>query len=438
MIRLTTIPMLMNLIQFVIILFLAKKYIVLLCKKPAIIGRTGKVIKQIKKKLKKRKEKKMGKPKGGNGGGFKSPKEADSGILVDIPREELPGGYHKHDTKSRTVIEMFFTERGPQIGYIKFIFQRYYNRKERKIIHGTHPFLLPGMRHCQGLIAWIVHKRIMRRQPLKEVKKELKEDYHITITDKTVLDWVEKLATVYRPVFLKLLRELRKSKAAYADETGAPMNGKNGWVWAFSTISLALFFYDKSRGHKVPERILKGFKGVLSTDFWSAYNCLDIEQQKCLVHLLRILERDLSKNPKDKELKKWLNQLVPILEEAIKIGKDVESMSAEAREATRKSIEIKLQKLISLQHKSKVINKEKKTLKKHFNQLFVFITNPLVKANTNFQERLIRHFAVFRKIATVFRSPTSLNAHLKLLSLLQTCKLRDKNPLDFLRGEVQL
>jgi len=428
----------LNIIQFIILLFFIAKYIKLLHKKPAIIGKTAKVIKQIKKKLKKSKKKKMGKPKGGNGGGFNSPKEADSGILVEIPEDELPEGYHKHDKKTRTVTEMFFTERGPQIGYIKFIFQRYYDPRKRKTIQGTHPFLLPGMRHCQGLIAWIVHKRIMRRQPIKEVKKELKEDYHITITDKTVLDWVEKLATVYRPVFLKLLRELRKSKAAYGDETGAPMNGKNGWVWAFSTISLAIFFYDRSRGHKVPERILKGFKGVLSTDFWSAYNCLDIKQQKCLVHLLRILERDLSKNPKDKGLKKWLNQLVPVLEEAIKIGKDVESMSPNARKATRRSIEIKLQKLIGLKHKSKIINKEKKTLTKHFNQLFVFITNPLVKANTNFQERLIRHFAVFRKIATVFRSPASLNAHLKILSLLQTCKLRDKNPLDFLRGEVQL
>ncbi len=49
--------------------------------------------------------------------------------------------------------------------------------------------------------------------------------------------------------------------------------------------------------------MLKGFKGVLVSDFYSAYDSLECPQQKCLVHLMRDMNQELLSNPFDEELR---------------------------------------------------------------------------------------------------------------------------------------
>ncbi|MHA1325644.1 MAG: IS66 family transposase [Candidatus Helarchaeota archaeon] len=40
-------------------------------------------------------------------------------------------------------------------------------------------------------------------------------------------------------------------------------------------------------GHKALQDELADYVGVIISDFWSAYNKLPQEQQKCLIHLVR-------------------------------------------------------------------------------------------------------------------------------------------------------
>jgi hypothetical protein len=40
--------------------------------------------------------------------------------------------------------------------------------------------------------------------------------------------------------------------------------------------------------------VLKDFRGVLVSDFYAAYDSLTCEQQKCLIHLIRDMNTDLS------------------------------------------------------------------------------------------------------------------------------------------------
>jgi hypothetical protein len=43
--------------------------------------------------------------------------------------------------------------------------------------------------------------------------------------------------------------------------------------------------------------MLKDFKGVLVSDFYSAYDAIPCPQQKCLIHLIRDLNDDVLKHP---------------------------------------------------------------------------------------------------------------------------------------------
>ncbi len=48
---------------------------------------------------------------------------------------------------------------------------------------------------------------------------------------------------------------------------------------------------------------MKDFKGVLVSDFYSAYDSMDCPQQKCLIHLMRDLNDDMLKNPYNDDLR---------------------------------------------------------------------------------------------------------------------------------------
>ena len=56
-----------------------------------------------------------------------------------------------------------------------------------------------------------------------------------------------------------------------------------------ATEKIICFLIDKSRGSEVIKNILgEDFSGIISSDFYSAYNCFkQAIQQKCNVHLLR-------------------------------------------------------------------------------------------------------------------------------------------------------
>jgi len=48
--------------------------------------------------------------------------------------------------------------------------------------------------------------------------------------------------------------------------------------------------------------LLADFRGVLVTDFYSAYDSINCPQQKCLIHLIRDLNDDLRRNPFNEEI----------------------------------------------------------------------------------------------------------------------------------------
>ena len=66
-----------------------------------------------------------------------------------------------------------------------------------------------------------------------------------------------------------------------------------GYVWAITNLEEAVYFYSPTREGDFVHRLLKDFKGVLVSDFYTAYDSLDCPQQKCLIHLIRDLNDDM-------------------------------------------------------------------------------------------------------------------------------------------------
>jgi hypothetical protein len=101
-----------------------------------------------------------------------------------------------------------------------------------------------------------------------------------------------------------ILGRLVAGGVIYADETEVKLKKTKGYVWVLSNTEEVLYLYRPSREVEFLKDLLAGFKGVLVTDFYPAYDTLGYLQQKCLIHLIRDLNGALLHNPFDDEFKR--------------------------------------------------------------------------------------------------------------------------------------
>ena len=85
----------------------------------------------------------------------------------------------------------------------------------------------------------------------------------------------------------------------------------------FCNFDDVVYFYSESREAETMQTLLKGFKGVLVSDFYSAYDSMDCPQQKCLIHLMRDLNDDMLKNPYDDEMQQIVQRFGELLRQIV-------------------------------------------------------------------------------------------------------------------------
>jgi len=121
-----------------------------------------------------------------------------------------------------------------------------------------------------------------------------------------------------------LLKKILASPFIHVDETKINVQGTDHYVWVFTDGIHVVFRLTETREATFVQEILKGYSGVLLSDFYGGYDACNCRQQKCLVHLIRDLNDDLWKNPYDFELEGFVgafkNLLVPIMTDVENYG----------------------------------------------------------------------------------------------------------------------
>ena len=107
----------------------------------------------------------------------------------------------------------------------------------------------------------------------------------------------------YRDTYDALLRGLVSGPLLHIDETSVWLRGHvTGYVWVFTSMDSVVFMYRPTREGEFLQDLLRSFKGVMVTDFYTAYDSIQCPQQKCLVHLMWDINRAILKHPFDEEM----------------------------------------------------------------------------------------------------------------------------------------
>jgi hypothetical protein len=171
--------------------------------------------------------------------------------------------------------------------------------------------------------------------------------------------------------------------------------------------------------------MLAKFSAVLISDFYTAYDSLKCEQQKCLLHLVRDIDDDLLKNPLDIEFKGIAQGFGTLLRDVIETVDRCGLKSRYLRKHKRPIVRF-LEKVASANFLYK------KRFQKSGEKMFTFLDHDGVPWNNNNAEHAIKRFAKYRRDTDGCFTERSLQEYLVLATVLETCEFNNLNVLRFL------
>lgn len=239
------------------------------------------------------------------------------------------------------------------------------------------------------------------------------------------------MAAFYKTIYSEILRSILSSPVIHVDETTVRLRKQNGYVWVMTSIDKVYYFYKPSREASFLQELLGSFSGVLVSDFYTGYDSLKCEQQKCLVHLVRDIDDDVMKNPLDAELKGMAQEFGILLRTIIQTV-DSRGLKSRYLRKHKPAAHRFLKAVASTGFSSPLANKYKGRFDKGGKKMFTFLDHDGVPWNNNNAEHAIKRFAKYRRDADGRFTERSLEEYLVLSTVFETCEFNNVNVLRFL------
>jgi hypothetical protein len=242
----------------------------------------------------------------------------------------------------------------------------------------------------------------------------------------------------YLDTYEEIKQRLLNGKLIHADETHVSVRGKDSYVWVFTSMEEVIYIWSETREGHVATEFLQNFKGVLVSDFYSAYDSPDCPQQKCLVHLMRDLNDYIHREPFNVEIKEIVQEfgalVEPMTDTMDRFGLKTRFLRKHKRAVTRF-----YNTLLLRTYNTELAQKVQKRFIKNKGRLFTFLDYDNVPWNNNNAEHAIKLFADLRDVIGGRTTESGIQYYLKLLSICQTCAYREIDFLRFLRsGEKKI
>jgi transposase len=304
------------------------------------------------------------------------------------------------------------------------------------------PGHLGHARFDAGLHAAVTTLHVLARLPYRLIQAVLQWLYGLTLSVGEIRAMCHRVAEAGQPAYTALKAEIRGSPHVHIDETGWRESGQHGYLWAFVTKTVQYFERHATRSSQVPRDVLgEDFDGTIGCDGYVGYDALLRWLQRCWAHWLRYAHRLTTKYPEAAAAHAWADALhaLYLRATALVATPGYADRPETEREAQRLACERELLALATPAQTADV--KEWRNLAtylvRHVHEAFVFVQHPSIPPDNNAAERALRPPVTKRKICGGTRSAAGSADMAVLLSLLQTARLRGRNPLKALTGLLQ-
>lgn len=279
---------------------------------------------------------------------------------------------------------------------------------------------LPRQRLGLHVLLFVVYQKVALGLSYAKIQHELRTYFGLRVSLGELPGMVAEIATLFGPAYARLLDLMRVQAALHVDETGWRIDGVPHWLWVFVNDVVALFVVSRSRGSKAPQALLgPDFDGVVISDFFSAYSPLEVEKAKCWSHLLRD-SHDLAKGPHPPDEHVRFHTALHAL--FVEMGLALEQLAADptTRERVADELRTRLWRFACQPWRLDGCRQLAERIKKHLDDLVVWLYDPAVDPTNNAAERALRGAVVTRKTSFGSRSKRGAHAFARMLSLIMT------------------
>lgn len=304
---------------------------------------------------------------------------------------------------------------------------------------------LPKSMATARLITDVIIKKYEHHLPLYRQAK-IFSDQGLEIPDNTLGNWVMGAAEVLFPLKDGLYNQFSKINILQADETTVTVlkPHKTGFLWAYHSCDpknrFIFFEFNLTRSSENPDSLLKEFKGLLQTDGYSGYNNLrkkeDIINFGCWDHARRRFAEVVKINGENKAGK--AGEMLLHMGSLYAIEKEIKDFSMEDRKLIRQKkskpiLDLIFSKLQKIQAPPQsVLGKAVAYCLNQWPYLCRYIDYGEIEISNCWIENQIRPFALGRRNWLFVGNEQSANKSALLYSLIQTCKLNDVDPRQYL------
>lgn len=305
-----------------------------------------------------------------------------------------------------------------------------------------------------SLLAYIVVSKYMDSLPLYR-QIEMFKRIGVEFPSSTISGWISKVCELLQPLYELLKKEVLKAEHLNVDETtmkvidkGAKLGKTHvGWYWVYLNHwgKLVFFDYKPTREGKVPESMLKDYKGSIQADGYKVYEVISKRNGNvlvcCMAHVRRKFEELYKNNDHRASVPLLLmDALFAIEADCRSQGMDFDQIKAVRQE---KSVPVldELEKWLRNQQMQtdndapmvKAIN----YALNRWDKLRVYTSNGAYQLDNNAAERVIRPVAINRKNCMFSGSHEGAQRSAMLFSLTGSCKLNGINPMVWLTDVLE-
>jgi transposase len=225
-----------------------------------------------------------------------------------------------------------------------------------------------------------------------------------------------------------------------SDETGFKEKSKSMWAWIAVSCLVAVFIIRGGRSKKIAKALLgKNFRGILCSDRYSAYQWVSNERRQiCWAHMERdfrkISERTGSSGIIGAELLSQTNNLFHFWHQ-FKDGHIDRDILKKKTRPIRIFVEGLLRQ--GTRSKNKKTSGTCRNILSYGPALWRFLETDGIEPTNNLAERLIRTIAIWRKTSFGTQSKGGSLYMERVMTVVATCKLQERNILNYLTCAVK-
>lgn len=305
---------------------------------------------------------------------------------------------------------------------------------------------IPKSLAAPGLISQVIVDKYADHLPLNRQEKRFARE-GVRLPRRTLCDWIKAV----HPLLQRVVDEMRKDVIGggyiQVDETPVPMRDpdkpggtKKGYLFEYSRPGGPVIFeFQAGRSRAGPVEFLKGFKGVLQHDGYSAYDAFEppIVHMACMAHVRRkFFEAEKAGDKRPRRVMLLIAGLYRIERRLREKGATPEARLKIRQKRSAKRMEWLRKRIVKLSHAAlpqSALGQACGYALGQWTRLETYLKDGRVEIDNNWCENGIRPITLGRKnwlfIGAEHAGPYSAVC----MSLMETCRRLAINPFDYIR-----